>query len=65
VIRDMPVDRQRVAKHIPATMNTSIARQRRGKYAFATIEETVFSMDPPRDHIRSPVVNRKSVVEWE
>jgi hypothetical protein len=39
-----PTARQRVAEQIPATKNTSIASQRRGKYAFATIEETVFSM---------------------
>jgi hypothetical protein len=25
----------------------------------------VFSMDPPRDYISSPVVNQKSVVEWK
>jgi hypothetical protein len=53
--------RQRVAKHIPATTNISTPRQRRGKHVFATIEETVFSMGPPRDHTSSPVVNRRSV----
>jgi hypothetical protein len=64
----MPIARQRVAKHIPAEGNarnnrTSIARQRRGKHAFATIEEVVFYsyMGPSRDYISSPVVNQKSV----
>jgi hypothetical protein len=61
--------RQRVAKHIPAESNprnnrTSIARQRCGKHAFATIEEA-FSMDPPRDYVNSPVVNQKPVGERE
>jgi hypothetical protein len=42
---------------------TPIARQRRGKHAFATIEETAFSMGPPREYISSPVLNQKSVVE--
>jgi hypothetical protein len=62
VVRARPIARQRVAKHIPAEANaqnsrTYIARQRRGKHAFATIEEAVFSMDPTRDYISSPVVN--------
>jgi hypothetical protein len=61
----MPIARQRVAKHIPAEENARnntnfIARHRRGKHAFATTEEEVFSMDPPRDYISSTVVNRKS-----
>jgi hypothetical protein len=30
-----------------------------------TIEEEMFSMDPPRDCISSAVVNQKSVVERE
>jgi hypothetical protein len=38
------IARQRVAKHIPATTNTSIARQRSGKHAFTTIEDAVFSV---------------------
>jgi hypothetical protein len=62
----MPIARQRVAKHIPAEANernsmTSIARQRSGEHAFATIEEAVFSMDPPRYYI----VVQKSVTERE
>jgi hypothetical protein len=57
----MPIARQRVAKRIPATTYTSIARQRSGKYAFATIEEAVFSMGAPRDYISNAVVNQKSV----
>jgi hypothetical protein len=66
----MPIARQRCAKHIPADENArnnriSIARQRRGKHAFATIEEEAFPMDPRRDYISSPVVNQKSVVERE
>jgi hypothetical protein len=61
----MPIARQRVAKHIPATTNISIARRLRSKHAFATIEEEVFSMGPRRDYISSPVVKRKSVVERE
>jgi hypothetical protein len=56
----MAIARQRVAKHIPAEAKarnnrTSIGRQRRGKHAFATIEEAAFSMDPPQDYIISPV----------
>jgi hypothetical protein len=34
----MSIGTQRVAKHIPVTTNTSIARQRRGKHAFATTQ---------------------------
>jgi hypothetical protein len=58
----MPIASQRVAKHIPATTNNSVAMQ----CAVNTkIEEEVFSMGPPRDYISSPVVNQKSVVERE
>jgi hypothetical protein len=46
VVHAMPIARQRVVKHIPATMNNSIARQWRGKHAFTKIEEAVFSMGP-------------------
>jgi hypothetical protein len=53
-----PIVRQRVAKHIPATTNTSIARQLRGKYAFATVVVAVFSMGPHRDYISSPIVSQ-------
>jgi hypothetical protein len=70
MVRAMVIARQQVAKHIPAEANarknrTSIARQRRGKHAFETTGEGVFSMGPPRDYISSPVVNQKSVVERE
>jgi hypothetical protein len=58
----MPIARQGVAKHIPVTTNTSIARQRRGEKAFTTIQEAVFSMDPSRDYISVPFVHQKSVV---
>jgi hypothetical protein len=57
----MSIARQRVARCIPATTNTSIASQRRGKHAFATIDEVVFSMGATRDNIRSAVVNEKPV----
>jgi hypothetical protein len=40
----IPIARQWVTKHIPTTTNTSIARQRRGKHAFTTIEEAAFSV---------------------
>jgi hypothetical protein len=68
VVRAMSIARRRVAKHIPAEANarknrTCIARQLRGKHAFATVEEAVFSMCPPQDYISSPVANQKSVVE--
>jgi hypothetical protein len=56
----MPIARQRVAKHIPATTNTSIAMQRA---VDTTIKEDVFPMGPPRDCISSPVVNQKSIIE--
>jgi hypothetical protein len=64
------IAKQRVAKHILAEANArnnrnSIAGQWCGKHAFATIEGAVFSMDPPRDYISSPVANQKSVVERE
>jgi hypothetical protein len=54
VVRAMTIARQRVAKHIPAEASkrnsrTSIARQRRGKHAFVTIEEAVFSVGRPRN----------------
>jgi hypothetical protein len=76
VVRAMPIARQRVAKHVHATMNTSIAVQR----AIIRIEEELFSMwfayvhcwatdvfpmGSPREYINSPVVNQKSVVERE
>jgi hypothetical protein len=69
VIRAMPIARQRVAKHIPVEAHarnnrTYIARQQLGKQALLTIQD-VFSMGPPREHICSPVVNQKSVVERE
>jgi hypothetical protein len=44
---------------------TSIPAQRRGKHAFATIVETVFSMDTPRDYTCNTVVNHKSIIERE
>jgi hypothetical protein len=70
VVCAMPIARQRVAKHISTEANarnnrSSIVRQRRGKHAFKTIQEAVFSICPPRDCISSPVVNQKSVVERE
>jgi hypothetical protein len=43
-------------------MITSVATQRAVN---TTTEEEVFSMDPPRDYIGSPVVNQKSVVDRE
>jgi hypothetical protein len=48
VVRAMPIDRQRVAKHIPSEANarnnrTSIVRQRGGKQALSTIQ-AVFSV---------------------
>jgi hypothetical protein len=49
VVRAMPIATQRVAKHIPATI--AIAGQQLGKHAFATIEEAVFSVCSPRNHI--------------
>jgi hypothetical protein len=39
-----------------------IVRQRRGKHAFVTIEEAVFSMYPPPDYISSPIVLENSFV---
>jgi hypothetical protein len=44
IVTCISIARQRAAKHIPATTNTSTARQRRGTHAFATIEEAQFSM---------------------
>jgi hypothetical protein len=41
VVRDMPIARQRVAKHIPAEVGNnriSIARKRRGKQDLSTIQ---------------------------
>jgi hypothetical protein len=35
----MPIARQLIAKHTPATMSTVIATQRRNKHVFETIEE--------------------------
>jgi hypothetical protein len=48
VVRAVPIARQRAAKHIPAEANarnnsTSIARQRRGKQVWSTIQ-AVFSV---------------------
>jgi hypothetical protein len=62
MVRAMPIARQQVAKHIPATTNTSVAMQRAVN---TTIEEDVFSMDPPHHYISIPVVNHESVVEGE
>jgi hypothetical protein len=58
----MTIARQRVAKHSPATPNTSVTVQRAVN---TTIEEDMFSMGPPRDYINSALVNQKSVVERE
>jgi hypothetical protein len=33
--------------------------------AVNTIVEVVFSMDPPRENISSPLVNLEPVLEWE
>jgi hypothetical protein len=44
VVKCIPIARKRLGKRIPATTNTLIARQLRGRHAFATIEEAVFSM---------------------
>jgi hypothetical protein len=65
VVRAILIARQRIAKHIPVTTNTSIARQWRCKHAFATVEEKVFSMCSLREYISSPVVSKKSVIERE
>jgi hypothetical protein len=46
-------------------MNISTVRQQSGKYAFATIVEDMFSVEPLRDYISSSVVNKKSVMERE
>jgi hypothetical protein len=62
VVLAVPIASQRVAKHIPVTTNTYVAMQRD---VYTTIEEEVFSMNPPRDYISSPVVNQKSVTERE
>jgi hypothetical protein len=43
-VKCIHVARQQLGKRISATTNTSIARQRRGKHAFARIREAVFSM---------------------
>jgi hypothetical protein len=40
-------------------MYRPIARQRRGKHPFATIDEAIFSMGPPRDYVSSPVVSTR------
>jgi hypothetical protein len=55
----MPIASQRVDEHVPAAMTSSVARQRRRKRTFAAIEEAVFSMGPPRDYIKSLVVERE------
>jgi hypothetical protein len=58
----MPIVMQRVAKHIPATMNTSVAMQRS---VDTKIEEDILSMIPPREYVSGPVVNLKSVEQRE
>jgi hypothetical protein len=49
--------KQRVAEHIPATTNTSVATQRA---IDTTIEEDVFSMDPPRGYVSDTEPNQVS-----
>jgi hypothetical protein len=58
VVRAVPIATQRVPKHIPAATNTSVARQRRGKHAFATIVEAVFSAGPPPDYVSGTEPNQ-------
>jgi hypothetical protein len=54
IVTYRPIDRHRVAKHIPATTNISVAMQRA---VATTIEEDVFSTGPPRGCVSSPLVN--------